>query len=78
MLEVILDQLAGHRVEVLKVLDLVAEHGDPVGGLGVRRPDLQRLTADAEGAARERRVVAAVLDADELASSRSRSIIEPR
>ena len=67
VLEVVLDQLAGDRVEVLQVLDLVAEQHDPVGGLRVGGPDLERLAADPEGAARERRVVARVLDRDELA-----------
>ena len=67
MLEVVLDQLAGDRVEVLEVLDLVAEQHDPVGRLGVGGPDLERLAAHPEGAAGQRRVVARVLDRDELA-----------
>ena len=51
---------------MLQVLDLVAEHHDPEGGLGVGREDLERLAADPERPARERRVVARVLDRDEL------------
>ena len=70
VLEVVLDQLAGERVEMLQVLDLVAEQDDPVGGLGVGGEDLQRLAADPEGPARQRRVVAGVLDRDELAQQR--------
>ncbi len=67
VLEVVLDHLAGERVEVLQVLDLVAEQHDPVGGLGVGREDLERLAADPEGPARQRGVVARVLDRDQLA-----------
>ena len=52
--------LAGERVEVLDRLDLVAEEDGAVGGLRVGREDLERLAADAEGAAAERRVVARV------------------
>ena len=61
------EDLAGQRVEVLDPLDLVAEEGDPVGGLGVGGHDLQHLAADPEGAAAERRVVALVLHLDQLA-----------
>ena len=67
VLEVVLDQLAGERVEVLQALDLVAEQRRPEGRLGVGREHLERLAAHAEGAARQHRVVARVLDRDELA-----------
>ena len=67
VLEVVLDQLAGHRVEVLQVLDLVAEEDDPVGRLGVGGEDLERLAAHPERPPRQRGVVARVLDRDELA-----------
>ncbi len=40
VLEVVLDQLAAERVEVLQALDLVAEQRRAVGSLGVRREDL--------------------------------------
>ncbi len=70
VLEVVLDHLPGQRVEVLEMLDLVAEHHDPERGLGVRREDLERLAADAERPAGERGVVARVLDRDELAEQR--------
>ena len=67
MLEVVGDQLAGERVEVLQAFDLVPEHQRAEGRLGVRGEDLQRFAADAERAAREHLVVARVLDRDELA-----------
>ena len=67
VLEVVVDQLAGERVEVLQALDLVAEERRAEGRLGVGREDLERLPAHAERAAAERRVVARVLDRDELA-----------
>ena len=67
VLEVVLDELAGERVEVLQALDLVAEERRAVGRLGVGREDLERLAAHAERAAPERGVVARVLDRDELA-----------
>ncbi len=67
VLEVVLDQLAGERIEVLEVLDLVAEQDDPVGRLGVGGEDLERLAPDPEGPPGERGVVARVLDRDELA-----------
>ena len=50
--EPILEQLSGQRVELLQSLDLVAEERDAVCALGVGREDLERLAADAEGAAR--------------------------
>ncbi len=67
VLEVVLDQLARQRVEVLQALDLVAEQHRPERGLLVGREDLQRVAADAERAAPERLVVAVVLQRDELA-----------
>ena len=63
----LVEDLAGQRVEVLDPLDLVAEEGDPVGGLGVGRHDLQHLAADPERAAAEGRVVALVLHLHQLA-----------
>jgi hypothetical protein len=57
VLEVVLQHLAGQRVEVLQVLDLLAEQHDPVGRLGVGGEDLERVPAHAEGAAAECRVV---------------------
>ncbi len=66
MLE-LLQYLAGQRVELVQSLDLVAEEDGPVGGLGVRGEDLERLAADAERPAREGGVVARVLDVHELA-----------
>ena len=61
------EDLAGQRVEVLDPLDLVAEEGDPVGGLGVGGHDLQHLAADPEGAAPQHLVVALVLHLHQLA-----------
>ena len=70
VLEVVGDQLAGERVEVLQALDLVAEQRRAEGRLLVGGEDLERLAAHAERAAAERRVVARVLDRDELAQQR--------
>jgi hypothetical protein len=67
VLEVVLEQLARERVEVLQALDLVAEQRRPVGRLGVGGEDLQRLAAHPERPAAQRRVVARVLDRHELA-----------
>ena len=67
VLEVVDDQLAGQRVEVLEALDLVAEQDRPERRLRVRGEDLQRVAADAERPAPERGVVAVVLEVDELA-----------
>ena len=67
VLEVVADQLARQRVEVLQPLDLVAEQHRPERGLLVGREDLQRVAADAERPAPERLVVAVVLERDELA-----------
>ena len=67
VLEVVLDELARQRVEVLQALDLVPEERRAERGLGVGREDLERLAPDAEGAPPQRGVVAGVLDRDELA-----------
>ena len=67
VLEVVDDQLARQRVEVLQALDLVAEQQRPERGLGVGGEHLQRVAADPERAAPERGVVAVVLEVDELA-----------
>ena len=67
MLEVVDDQLAGQRVEVLQPLHLVAEELGAEGGLGVGREDLERVPAHAECPAAQRGVVAVVLQGDELA-----------
>ncbi len=67
VLEIVHDQLARQRVEVLQALDLVAEQQRPEGGLGVGREDLQRVAPNAERAPPERGVVAVVLQVDELA-----------
>ena len=58
--------LAGERVEVRDLLDLVAEEGDPVGRLHVRGLHLDDVAADPEPPAPEQRVVPRVLDVDEL------------
>ena len=60
------EDLAGERVEVGDLLDLVAEHRDAIGGLGVRRLDLDHVALDPEAPAAEQRVVADVLDVDQL------------
>ena len=67
VLEVVDDQLARQRVEVLQALHLVAEQARAEGRLRVGGEDLQRVAAHAERAAPERRVVAVVLEVDELA-----------
>ena len=61
------EHLAGQRVEVRDLLDLVAEERDAVRRLRVRRLDLDHVTLHAETAAAENRVVARVLDVDQLA-----------
>ena len=62
-----IEDLARQRVEVLDRLDLVAEELDPVRGLGIRREDLEHLSAGAERAARQVLVVPPVLHPDQLA-----------
>ena len=59
--------LAGQRVEVRDLLDLVAEERDAVGGLDVRRLDLDDVALDPEAPAPEHGVVPHVLAVDELA-----------
>ena len=60
------EDLAGDRVEVRDRLDLVAEEGDAVRGLLVRRLHLDDVALDAEAAAAEHGVVAHVLRVDQL------------
>ena len=61
------EHLAGERVEVRDLFDLVAEERDAVGGFGVRRLDLDDVALHAEPPSPENRVVAGVLDVDQLA-----------
>ena len=61
------EDLAGERVEVRDLLDLVAEHRDSVCGLLVRRLNLDHVALDAETPAAEEGVVARVVDVDQLA-----------
>ena len=61
------EHLAGERVEVRDLLDLVAEHRHAVGRLRVRRLDLDHVALHAEAAPAEQRVIAHVLDVDQLA-----------
>ena len=58
--------LAGQRIEMRDLLHLVAEEGDAIGGLERRRLHLDHVAADAEPAPAEERVVALVLDVDQL------------
>jgi hypothetical protein len=61
------EHLAGERVEVRDLLDLVAEHRDPVGRLHVRGLHLDHVAAHPEAAAGEDGVVADVLGVDQRA-----------
>ena len=62
------DLLAGQRIELDDLLDIVAEERHaPRGILIVRREDFERVALHAEIAALERGVVALVLERDELA-----------
>ncbi len=61
------EHLAGQRIEVMDRLDLVAEQRNPEGGLGIGRHDLDHLALDSEPAARKGRIVALVLEPDQLA-----------
>ncbi len=61
------EHLAGERVEVRDLLDLVAEHRDPVRRLDVRRLHLDHVPSHSEPPAREDRVVADVLRVDQRA-----------
>ena len=63
----LLEDLAAHRVEADDLLDLVAPELDADGGVLGGRPDLDRVAAHAELAARRLEVVARVLDVDQLA-----------
>ena len=63
----LLEDLAAHRVEADDLLDLVAPELDADGGVLGGGPDLDRVAAHAELAARGLEVVARVLDVDELA-----------
>ena len=61
-------ELTGQRVELADALDLVAEQGDAPGAvLEVAGPDVDRIAAQAEGAALKGGVVAAVLQLHERA-----------
>ena len=59
--------LAGQRVELGDPLDLVAEELDAHDEVVVGGLQLERVAADAEAGARQRRVVALVLQVDQLA-----------
>ena len=63
----LVDDLARHGVQGVDALDLVTEELDADRELLVDRDDLDRVAADAEGAAREGEVVAGVLHLDEAA-----------
>src|SRR3546814_1930907 len=73
------DLLAGQRVELGDLLDLVAEEADaPRHILIVRREDFEAVAAYAEIAARARLVVALVLQRDELAEDRKSTRLNSR
>ena len=59
-------------------LDLVAEEGEAVRRLGIRRLHLQHVAAHAEAAAAEHRVVAHVLARDQLAQRVVALVLLPR
>ena len=59
------EYLTGNRVEVRDLLDLVAEHRHPVGGLGVDRLNLKYVAAHPKPPALKHHVVALVLHLDE-------------
>ena len=61
------EHLAGERIEPRELVDLVAEQSDAQRVLFVRGHDLDNVAADTEGAAPEFRVVALVLNLDQLA-----------
>ena len=75
VLEVVLDQLAGERVEVLELARPRRRTARAVGGLRVRREDLERLAADAERAAGEGVSLRVYWMETSLRSSSSRSTI---
>ena len=60
-------QLAGERIDSDDALDFVAEELDANRDLFVGGVDLERVAADAEGAADQGHVVAVVLDVDQVA-----------
>ena len=62
--------LAGERVQVVELLDLVAEELEPDRELLVGGDDLERVAPDPERAALERDVVARVADVDQAAQQR--------
>jgi hypothetical protein len=66
-LVVLREHLAGQRIEVRDRLDVVAEERDAVCRLSVRRLHLDNIALHAKAAAPEQRVVADVLDVDQLA-----------
>ena len=72
------EQLAGERVQLRDPLDLVAEELDPDDDLRAGRSDLERVAADAEASARERGVVALVLEIDEVAQDRVPPVVAAR
>jgi hypothetical protein len=54
--------VAGEGIELVDRLDLVAEEGKAPGAVfQVRRPELDRIAANAEGAAGEGGIVAAII-----------------
>ena len=61
------EDLARERVEVRDLLDLVAEERDPIRRLRRRGLHLDHVALDPEAAPPEQRVVADVLDVDQLA-----------
>ncbi len=71
------EHLAGQRIEVGDRLDLVAEERDPERGLGVGRLHLEHVALHPEAAATEQRVVADVLDVDQLAQHQVAVVLLP-
>ena len=69
--------LAGQRVEVRDLLDLVAEERDAVGGLLVRGLHLDDVALHPEAAAAEHGVVADVLAVDQLAQDEVAVVLLP-
>jgi hypothetical protein len=71
------EDLAGQRVEMRDLLDLVAEERDAVRGLLVRRLHLDDVALDTEAAAPEHRVVPHVLRVDQLAQDEVAVVLLP-
>jgi hypothetical protein len=67
VLDVVPEHLSGQRIELLEMLDFVAEQDDPERGFGVGGKDLEGLAPDPEGPAGERGVIAALLDRGQFA-----------